>query len=51
MKRIDFLNRTQISFEASVTNVVSSAKYDLNFTDSTLGQSQSRVQISSTYQN
>ena len=51
MKRVDYLNRIPISFEAHVTNVAFSAKHDLNYTDSNAGQSQSGVRISSTYQN
>jgi|GEM_PF-6665125 len=37
MKWVDDLNRIQISFEAHMTNVVSSAKHDLNSTDSNVG--------------
>ena len=51
MKRVDYPNRIPISLEAHVTNVGSSAKQDLNYTDSNLGQSQSGVRMSSTYQN
>ena len=51
MKRADYPNRIPISFEAHVTNVGSSVKHDLNYTDPNVGQSQSGVRISSTYQN
>ena len=51
MKRADYLNRIPISFEAHVINVGSSVKHDLNYTDSNVGQSQSGVGMSSTYQN
>ena len=40
MKRVDYLNRIPISLRTHVTNEGSSAKHDLNYTESNVGQGQ-----------